>query len=146
MKTTAILLSAIVGLALFAGCEKDATTTAANDAAKSADDASKALAASAEQAKDTASGEVKEAAGAAADKAADVADSAKDAVVKQATELYDKAMEMVKDKKFADAEGLLAQLEPLKGQLPADWASKVDSLKQAIETGKKALQALPGGN
>ncbi|HRK32616.1 MAG TPA: hypothetical protein PLD59_16250 [Tepidisphaeraceae bacterium] len=147
MKITTFAMSAALGAAMIVGCDQDATTKTADNAAQTTEDAAKALAASAEQAKDSASGEVKEAAGAAADKASELASSASEAVTKQATELYEKAMAMVKEKNFAGAEGLVSQLEALKGQLPADWASKLDSLKSAIETGKKALQALPtGGN
>lgn len=144
--TTFLAAAAMVAAFAVAGCDKDDTVSQKAEQAKDqAADATSALKDSAQKAADTASGEVKAAADAAADKASEVAASATEAVKKQAQELYDKAMAMVNEKKFADAEGLLSQLDALKSQLSPEWQGKIDSLKSAIEQGKKALQALPGG-
>lgn len=121
----------------------NAAASTATDAAKSAADSAKSAA---DSAKDSAAGAVDaakdKAAGAvdaAKDKAAGAMDAVKEAATKQATDLYDKAMAAVKENKITDAEGILNQLTALKDKLPADWASKIDSLKSAIDKAKALM-------
>lgn len=127
MKTTIWLGSLALAAGLMVGCDNSSTTTPATPAAPSTA---------------TPGGGSTDAAKPAGDAAATV-DAAAAEATKEATSLYEQAMAAVKAQKWTDAESILAKLEALKSKLPADWAAKIDQLKSAIETGKKAMGSLP---
>lgn len=114
----------VVAGVLFIGCEKQDSAPAVKDAAKAAQDAG---AAAVEAGKDVA--------GAAAAKAGEAAT----AIADQAQKLLDQVQTYVKDKKWTDAEAVIAKLEGLKAQLPAEWAAKIDDAKKMLATAKSAV-------
>jgi hypothetical protein len=90
--------------------------------------------------------DLQNAAGSASSAAANAGTSALDAAKEagadigaQAQRLYDQAEAYIKDKKWSDAEAVVKQLETLKAKLPAEWQAKVDSLRQSLDTARKAV-------
>jgi hypothetical protein len=156
------LAVATVAAGLFVGCEKSETTPAsstpaASDAAKTAADSAKGAADSAQgaasdaaksagdaaksagDAATTAAGKAADAAAPAApgDAAAAPADAAAGDAQAQATELLTQVSTYVKENKMDLAEKALAQLDKLKPNLPAEYASKIDSARTMFDTAKK---------
>jgi len=150
--------AAILGAMLILGCDNKTETPQASPppnptpsampsatptptaAEKQAADVSKAVtdkaAATADQAAATTAD--------AKDSAAAKLDEAKKELGEDPQTLLDKAMGYVKENKLTDAEAILTKLESVKGKLPAEWASRIDSLKTAITSAKAGAGALPG--
>ena len=59
--------------------------------------------------------------------------------------MVDKAMKYIKDNKLDDAQTIVDKLDSVRSSLPAEWAPRLDQLKSALTTAKKAAGALPGG-
>lgn len=131
-----------------AGADKaaDQAKTAASDAAKSASDAARSAAdATKAAAANTADG-AKAAAGNAADaiKASPAGDAAM-AAKTQASDWMAKLEQAIKDNKLDEASTYLDKLQAAKASLPAEWQTKLDSLKTAFDAAK-AKAAIPGLN
>jgi hypothetical protein len=127
----------------------DATKDAAKDAVDTAKEVGKDVADAAKGAADAAKEagkDVADAAKAAADKAgelgADLMNEIKEALGGEPQAMLDKAMEYIKEKNVEGAEAIMNQFEKFRAKLPAEWQGKIDSLKSAIDTAKKAM----GGN
>jgi len=58
-------------------------------------------------------------------------------------EMIDKAMAFIKENKLTDAQAILDKLEGVKSKLPAEWASKVDSLRNSLNMAKQGAGAMP---
>jgi hypothetical protein len=89
---------------------------------------------------------VKSAADSANQAGQQIADKAKEAaasVTAEAQKLLDQATAYVKEKKFDLAEPIIAKLEGMKAQLPAEWATKIEQARSMFDSAKKAMQALP---
>jgi hypothetical protein len=158
------LAVATVAAGLFVGCEKSETTPAsstpaASDAAKSAADSAKSAADSAQGAASDAAksaGDAAKSAGDAAsnaagnaaatvsgdkpaaapgDAAAAPADAASESTAK-ATELLAQVSTYVKENKMDLAEKALAELDKLKPNLPAEYASKIDGAHKMFDAAK----------
>lgn len=115
-----MILSAVV----MVGCEK------AEDATDKAVDAAKSAAGSAE---------------ATGQQMAEKAQEAAASLTAEAQKLLDQATAYVKENKFELAEPVIAKLEAMKAQLPAEWATKVEQARSMFDSAKKAMQALPAG-
>jgi hypothetical protein len=130
MKGTIRLAAALLlGGFVLVGCEE------AKDTAKDAKDKA-----------GQAATEAKDAVGGAAAAVTDAAANAMETVKKEADELLAKAKQLIGDKKFDDASGIIEKLKALKDKLPADYQSKVDEVVKLFDTAKAAIPALPGGN
>jgi len=137
------LTSAVIvaGLVLF-GCEKkedsskdvnQAANKTANQAADSLNKAKSNVNEGADQAKD------------AAKQAGNAAASNVDMVQKQIDDLIAKAKDAVKDKKWSDAEGYIAQVKSMETSLPQSAQDKINAnladVQKMIDAGK---QLTPG--
>ena len=71
------------------------------------------------------------------------ADDAMAAATAKANELLQQGMTYVKENKLDLAEKALTQLEGMKGQLPPEWAPRIEQLRTAINTAK-ASGKIPG--
>jgi hypothetical protein len=124
-----------------AGVDKaaDQAKTAASDAAKSAADATKAAAANTADATKTAAGNAADATKSSS--AGDAAAAAKT----QASDWMAKLEDSIKNNKLDEASTYLDKLQAMKASLPAEWQTKLDSLKTAFDAAK-AKAAIPGLN
>jgi hypothetical protein len=124
-----------------AGVDKaaDQAKTAASDAAKSAADATKAAAANTADATKTAAGNAADAT--KSSPAGDAAAAAKT----QASDWMAKLEDAIKNNKLDEASTYLDKLQAMKASLPAEWQTKLDSLKTAFDAAK-AKAAIPGLN
>jgi hypothetical protein len=124
-----------------AGVDKaaDQGKTAASDAAKSAADATKAAAANTADATKTAAGNAADATKSSS--AGDAAAAAKT----QASDWMAKLEDSIKNNKLDEASTYLDKLQAMKASLPAEWQTKLDSLKTAFDAAK-AKAAIPGLN
>src|SRR4029078_12832279 len=131
----------VAGLVLF-GCEKkedsskdvnQAANKTANQAADSLNKAKSNVNEGADQAKD------------AAKQAGNAAASNVDMVQKQIDDLIAKAKDAVKDKKWSDAEGYIAQVKSMETSLPQSAQDKINAnladVQKMIDAGK---QLTPG--
>lgn len=152
MNKVFVSTAAILGAITLMGCDNKTETPQAPSAPSTPSAAEKQASDVAKSVTDKATSaatDAKDATAAAATDAKNAASSALDDAKKQLGEdpqtLIDKAMGFVKENKLTDAQAILDKLEAVKAKLPADWASKIDGLKSAIETAKKGAAALPGG-
>jgi len=124
-----------------AGVDKaaDQAKTAASDAARSAADATKAAAANTADATKTAAGNAADAT--KSSPAGDAAAAAKT----QASDWMAKLEDAIKNNKLDEASTYLDKLQAMKASLPAEWQTKLDSLKTAFDAAK-AKAAIPGLN
>ena len=120
-----------------AGTDKaaDQAKTAATDAGKSATDAAKSAADATKAAASSAVDTVK------ASPAGDAAAAAKT----QAGDWMAKLEDAIKNNKLDDAKTYIDKLQAMRASLPAEWQTKLDSLKTLYD-GAKAKAAIPGLN
>ena len=71
--------------------------------------------------------------------------NAADAAKLEAEKLLTEAGTYIKENKFDLADKAVAQLDALKPNLPAEYAPRIEQLKQAIATAKAAAANMPGG-
>ena len=124
----------------------DQTKNAAADAGKSATDAAKSAADATKAAAGNAADATKAAAGNAADavKASPAGDAAA-AAKTRAGEWMAKLEDAIKNNKLDEASTYMDKLQSMRASLPAEWQTKLDSLKTLYE-GAKAKAAIPGLN
>jgi hypothetical protein len=131
-----------------AGMDKaaDQAKTAAADASKSAADAAKSASDATKAAASNTADATKAAAGNAADavKASPAGDAAA-AAKTQASDWMAKLEDAIKNNKLDDAKTYMDKLQSMRASLPAEWQTKLDSLKTLYE-GAKAKAAIPGLN
>jgi hypothetical protein len=116
------------------------TADATKAAAASTADATKAAAANTADATKAAAANTTDASKAAASTAGDATAAAKT----QATDWMAKLEEAIKNNKLDEAKTYLDKLEAMRASLPAEWQTKLDSLKIAYDA--KAKAAIPGLN
>ena len=116
---------------------------AADQAKTAAADAGKATADAARSATDAA----KTATGNAVDATKSATSDAAAAVKSQANDWMAKLEDAIKSNKLDDAQTYVDKLDAVKASLPAEWQTKLDSLKATFSAAKaKAAAAIPGLN
>jgi ElaB/YqjD/DUF883 family membrane-anchored ribosome-binding protein len=131
-----LLASAVIVAGLvFAGCEKK------DESAKDVNQAADKTASQAQDALNKAKSNVND----GIDKAKETAGSNMEAIQKQIDDLIAKAKDAVKDKKWSDAEGYIAQIKSMETNLPQAVQDKINAnladVQKMIDAGK---QLTPG--